>query len=134
MTPPQLMNSRASTNPPPPPILLSMPLPNPNKSVQKILSTNILLQINTFETHSIVTYLYSIQRLLHCNLSDIKGKMMHSYYRSIYNTTIFSIVKKIPPPTPPFLMTTPPQLYVFFSHTTPFQFIMTPPPQTTKLS
>ena len=29
-------------------------------------------------THSIVTYLYSIQRLLHCNLSDIKERMMHS--------------------------------------------------------
>ena len=114
------MNSRASTNPPLP--------PNPNKSFQKLLSTNILLQINTFETHSIVTYLYSIQRLLHCNLSDIKEKMMHSYYSSIYNTTIFSIVKKNFSPHP-HSNDDPPQLYVFFSHTTPFQFIMTPPPK-----
>ena len=113
------MNSRASTNPP---ILLSTP-PSPT-----LISQFRRYYQQTYcykSTHSIVTYLYSIQRLLHCNLSDIKGKMMHSYYSSIYNTTIFSIVKKNSSP-PPFLMTTPP-LYVFFSHTTPFQFIMTPP-------
>ena len=112
------MNSRASTNPPPP--------PTPISQFRRYYQQTYCYK----STHSIVTYLYSIQRLLHCNLSDIKEKMMHSYYSSIYNTTIFSIVKKTPPPH--HSNDDPPPLCIFLAHH-PIS-IYYDPPKTTKLS